>query len=152
MQKSLFFEYRASRAETALLFLYAVALSGIRKTKRNLFFTVNKTRAHPTETEPDPFFPVHSHRFFPFFHVYLNIVKRGSVEKLFARRRMEQDKETPYLSFCGQSFTSESIGFLHGLNCLIPDFTAENEDRASESWSKTLRVFSIPRALMDMES
>jgi hypothetical protein len=54
------FLYRASRAETPLFLFDTAARLVISKAVCDLFFTVHKTRAHPAETEPDRFIPVHN--------------------------------------------------------------------------------------------
>jgi hypothetical protein len=59
MLEILLFLYRASRAKTSLFFFNTDAQGSISKAKRNLFFTFHKTWAHPANTEPNPFFPVH---------------------------------------------------------------------------------------------
>jgi plastocyanin len=59
MREILLCLYRASRTETSLLVFYAGTLPGTRKTECNLFFAVNKTRAHSADAEPNRFFPVH---------------------------------------------------------------------------------------------
>jgi len=61
MLEILLFLYGASRTQTPLFFFNTDTFGRISEAKRDLFVTSYKSRAHPANTKPDPFFPVHDH-------------------------------------------------------------------------------------------
>jgi hypothetical protein len=67
MLEPLLIKNRASRTETSLLLLDTGALSAYRKTIRDLFFTLDKARAHFAEAESDSPILIHHRKFFLIF-------------------------------------------------------------------------------------